>query len=64
MYLTKAQKDVMEKVRENLQDRPWFSGVCCDNFPTDKVCRENFDEAVTQVEMETAYWDAPNFWNP
>jgi hypothetical protein len=61
---TESQQKVLDEARKRLAERPWFAGVCCDEFPSDQKCREDFDGAVTQLEMATAYWDAPDFWNP
>lgn len=59
--LTPLQETVFEAAKAKLESEPWFQGVCIDDFPTDDDIRENFQWSVIQVEMQTAYWDAPNF---
>ena len=61
--MTELQEKVFNKAKENLQQYPWFSGICCDDMPSDDEIKENFDSAVTTIEMNTAYWDAPNFFD-
>lgn len=63
-FYTEKQKKVIEAVKAWGADKKWFRGVCTDNMPEDLAIDEDFDEAVTQVCMETAYWDAPDFGNP
>lgn len=61
--LSDLQKKVFEEAKKRLIDKDWYSGVCLDNFPTDKAIKRSFEDAVCNVMMETAYWDAPNFFN-
>jgi len=61
MMLTPKQQAVANRVKEILQNKPWFRGVCVDDFPTDREIDEDFDGCVAQVEFVTAMWDAPDF---
>ena len=61
--LTDAQRKVYEEAKKRLQTKDWFCGVCLDDFPTDKMCIEDFEGSVVQVELGTAYWDAPDIFN-
>jgi hypothetical protein len=59
--LTEKQQQVFDIVKKRICNKPWFKGVCVDNFPTDKEIDEDFSSAVNMVEMETEMWDDPNF---
>lgn len=59
MKWTEAQKRVKDAAEAQLQDKAWFKGICLDNFPTDDEAKENFEDAVAQVVVETKYWDNP-----
>lgn len=61
--LTELQNKVFNEVLERLEDEPWFKGVCMDNFPEDDYIRDNFEDAVAEVETETAMWDDPDFYS-
>lgn len=61
--LTPLQQKVFDAVKEWGSTKPWFRGVCMDNFPEDDEIESNFDDAVTGVCFETAMWDDPNFYN-
>ena len=63
-FYTEKQGKVIEAVKAWGADKKWFRGVCTDNMPGDPEIDEDFDGAVLQVCMETAYWDAPDFCNP
>ncbi len=58
-HMTDSQKMVFEQARKKLEKKPWYSGVCCDNYPSDKECTENPSDAVASVIMETMMCDAP-----
>ena len=58
------QKAVFDKALQELQKKEWFRGVCTDDFPNDLEIQEDFEGAVTRVVMNTAYYDAPDFFNP
>lgn len=64
MELSPLQEQVVAAVKAWGSTRPWFQGVCLNEFPTDAEIQEDFDGAVQQVCMTTAYWDAPDFFNP
>lgn len=63
-FYTEKQEKVIEAVKAWGADKKWFRGVCTSNMPGDAAIDEDFDGAVLQLCMETAYWDAPNFWKP
>jgi hypothetical protein len=58
-HLSELQQRAVTAARARLQGKPWFSGVCLDNMPSDNEIREDFEGAVTQLAIDTAYWDAP-----
>ena len=62
--LSELQLKVFEAVVEWGADKKWFRGVSMDDFPSDQEITEDFDGAVQQVCMNTAYYDAPDFFNP
>jgi hypothetical protein len=55
--MTQNQKDVFNAAKIQLKNEPWFRGVCADNFPNDKECKEHFLNAVDSVVYETVKWD-------
>jgi hypothetical protein len=61
--MTESQNRVFEEAKKRLKKKKWYRGVCMDNFPSDKVCRDDFEGAVNDVTCETAMWDDPNFYN-
>lgn len=61
--LTKQQQLVFEAAKARLSTEKWFSGVCCDDFPSDFECTYNFEDSVSCVCQQTAMWDDPNFWD-
>ena len=61
--LTELQQRVFDEAKSQLEDEPWFKGICMDNFPEDVEISENFDDAVTGVVLETSMWDDPDFNN-
>lgn len=61
MILTALQKKVVEVAVERLSGEWWYSGVSVDDIPSDFEIEADFEGAVTQVMLETAYWDQPNF---
>lgn len=63
MQLTESQQKVFNAAKKRLARKPWYRGVCCDDFPSDKECRENPEDAITAVEMQTALFDAPDFFS-
>jgi hypothetical protein len=66
MELTQLQQFVVDQVKEWGKDKPWFRGVCIEqeHFPTDKEIEEDLQGAIQTVCMSTAFWDAPDFFNP
>lgn len=56
---TPLQRRVFNAAKAKLEKKPWFTGVCTDDFPTDVDIQKDFEGSVTQVMMLTAYWDAP-----
>lgn len=59
-HMTDAQKVVFEKAKAILEKKPWYRGVCTDNYPPDSKCIADEKDAIASVVMETMYWDAPN----
>jgi len=62
--LTQLQQQVAAAVEEWGKDKPWFRGVCIEHFPTDKEIEEDLQGSIHAVCMSTAWWDAPDFFNP
>lgn len=58
---TDSQNKVFNEALKRLESEKWFRGVCCDNFPDDNECKEDFENAVKSVMFETAMWDDPDF---
>ena len=58
-YRTKRQKAVIAKARRYLKAKPWYSGVCVDNLPSEQDCKKDPRAAVLSIIMETEYWDGP-----
>ena len=58
-----VRERVVTAAHERMKSRSWFRGVCTDyldDFLRD--CPEGgFERAVDFVEMQTAYWDDPDF---
>ncbi len=54
------QKRVFEEAKRRLQSEPWYKGVCIDNLPDEDYCIENFEDAVSMLEFDTALWDDPS----
>jgi len=60
MELTEKQKEIFELARAKLEKKPWFKGVCLDDFPTDdEIEILGKEECVSIVVDETTLWDAP-----
>lgn len=65
--LTSAlQEQVIARARVLMTQFPWFKGgVCLDDLPTDEeIIQEGIEDGALRVVMDTAYWDAPNFFDP
>lgn len=60
MNLTRRQDAVFRKAKRILKRKPWYRGVCLDNFPSEQTCKDKPRQAINSVMMETEYWDAPN----
>lgn len=58
MHLTESQHHLYREVRARIQDRPWFRGVCLDDFPTDLEIERDREAAINCVIDTTAMWDA------
>ena len=64
MILTPKQQELIDKVKNELKDQPWFNGVCLDNLPTDsEITRDGEKTWITQLILDTTYWDDPNLFN-
>jgi hypothetical protein len=61
--MTESQNKVFEEAKKRLKKKKWFRGICVDNLPSDKDCRDDFEGAVSELIFETAMWDNPNFYN-
>lgn len=55
------QEAVFARAKEILEQKPWFKGVCMDNFP-EECDIENIEDEATGIAFETAMWDDPNFY--
>ncbi len=62
-HFSDKQQKVFDAAKAQLEQKPWFRGVCCNDFPSDNSIDENFDDAVNSVLFETAMWDDPEFFN-
>ena len=62
MELSELQRKVFDAVIVWGDTKPWFRGVCMNNFPTDDYIKDNFDGAVSGVCLETAMWDDHTFY--
>lgn len=62
MNMTPAQEKVFLEAQIRLSVKPWYSGVCFDQFPSDRECQEDFEDAVSYVMVTTAMWDDPDFF--
>lgn len=59
--MTALQQQVVKAARKKLEKKSWFRGVCLDNLPDDEyIRRHGFDNAVTDVVVETQLWDDPD----
>lgn len=57
--LTEAQQKVVQEAQRRIARNPWYNGLCIDELPTDKDCKENFADAVETLVGGTEIWDAP-----
>lgn len=60
--LSELQQRVFDAADGKFSSKPWYKGVCLDNFPSDEEIQEDFEGAVTSVYFETAMWDNPDFF--
>jgi hypothetical protein len=63
MELTALQEEIAQLAKLELQDRPWYTGVCMDQLlkMSDKDIQEmGTKRAVDVVVLDTMYWDAPD----
>jgi hypothetical protein len=61
--LTVTQRRVFNEAKSKLENRPWYVGVCMDNFPSDEqILLVGFKMAVSRVILETAMLDDPNIY--
>lgn len=58
--MTELQQKVIDTVIQRLKHEPWFRGVCLDALPSDQEIEKDFEEAVEQLILDTAYWDDPD----
>lgn len=61
--LTELQEEVVQLAKLDIQDRPWYTGVCLDQLVkmTDEdIQKMGVQRAVEIVILDTMYWDAPN----
>jgi hypothetical protein len=56
------QEAVLARAEEILKDKPWFRGICLDNFPDERDI-ENIEDAAFSVALETAMWDDHDFYS-
>lgn len=61
--MTKLQRIVLEKSKEQLEKEPWFRGINISQLPCDEsIVRDGMDYCVSQLIFDTGYWDDPNFF--
>lgn len=58
------QQQVVDEAKKRLSTNSWYSGVCLDQLPSEEECANDFEGAVTMLEMDTAYHDADDFFSP
>jgi len=63
MNMTEAQNRVFLEAQTRLSVKPWYRGICCDQFPSDSECQADFEDAVSCVMVTTAMWDDPDFFD-
>ena len=62
MNLSPMQQKVVESAKSQLSGEPWFRGVCIDSLPRDReIERDGIEEHASQLVIETAMWDDPEF---
>lgn len=60
--MTTLQQQVINRAKAQLEHEPWFRGVCVDSLPRDfEIERDGVEEHASQLVIETAMWDDPNF---
>lgn len=57
------QDKVFNEALKRLEKEPWFKGVCCDDFPSEVACEEDFEGCVSSITFNTAMWDDPDFYS-
>jgi hypothetical protein len=57
---TEAQEKVFQAAKAEMENEWWFKEVCCDDFPSDQACQDNFENSVNAVTCATAMWDNPD----
>ena len=62
---TELQQKVIDRAKEMLSKYDWFQGgVCLDYLWNDqKIQMVGIEKNATELVMDTAYWDAPDFTN-
>ena len=60
--LTELQEKVCDLARKQIEDKPWFQGICLDDIPSDKeILTMGLEESADQIALQTAYWDDDAF---
>ncbi|GIK44943.1 MAG: hypothetical protein LC131_06735 [Anaerolineae bacterium] len=63
--LSNLQQQVVTRAREMIGQKPWFRGLNLGNLPEDRdIEQEGVENTAVSLAMETAFWDAPDFFNP
>jgi hypothetical protein len=56
--LTISQKKAIQAAKWRMAEYSWFKGqVCMDNLPSDEECKKDFNGAVLEICIETAFWE-------
>lgn len=57
--MTNARNRIIQAVKANLGNEPWFRGVCVNALKhlSEEYMEENFETLVMVVEDETCMWD-------
>ena len=57
MTFEEYQSIVVAAVKVKIEHKSWYKGVCCDTL---KNHYPNIEKGIESVEIDTAYYDAPN----
>lgn len=65
MICSELQNKVIMAAKELIGDKPWFCGLNFEALWDDQTIeKEGVQAAAQALAMETALWDADDFFNP